>query len=120
MFKGKDIGTMRIRTRSDISPRSRQMKGARPMERTRRWHLNWPAFFAWPRPLVQHPTAKSAADALHPAARAAIYAAAFITGGIVMGFEMLGSRSLNPHFGSGLYTSAAPIPPGLVPPLPSP
>jgi spermidine synthase len=77
------------------------------MERTRRWHLNWPAFFAWPRPLVQHPTAKSAADALHPAARAAIYAAAFITGGIVMGFEMLGSRYLNPYFGSGIYTWAA-------------
>jgi len=56
---------------------------------------------------VQHPTGKSAADALHPATRAAIYAAAFITGGIVMGFEMLGSRYLNPYFGSGIYTWAA-------------
>jgi len=56
---------------------------------------------------VQHSTAESAADALHPAARAPIYAAAFITGGIVMGFEMLGSRYLNPYFGSGIYTWAA-------------
>jgi predicted membrane-bound spermidine synthase len=37
----------------------------------------------------------------------AIYAAAFITGGIVMSFEMLGSRYLNPYFGSGIYTWAA-------------
>ncbi len=41
----------------------------------------------------------------HPAA--AIYAVAFITGGIVMSFEMLGSRYLNPYFGSGIYTWAA-------------
>jgi spermidine synthase len=36
-----------------------------------------------------------------------IYAVAFITGGIVMSFEMLGSRYLNPYFGSGIYTWAA-------------
>ncbi len=38
---------------------------------------------------------------------AAIYAAAFVTGAIVMSFEMLGSRYLNPYFGSGIYTWAA-------------
>src|SRR5947209_20334232 len=36
-----------------------------------------------------------------------IYAIAFITGGIVMSFEMLGSRYLNPYFGSGIYTWAS-------------
>src|ERR1700689_5072085 len=38
---------------------------------------------------------------------AALYAAAFVTGAIVMSFEMLGSRYLNPYFGSGIYTWAA-------------
>jgi spermidine synthase len=44
-----------------------------------------------------------------PAAAAAvvIYLVAFITGAIVMSFEMLGSRYLNPYFGSGIYTWAA-------------
>src|SRR5215211_2658351 len=36
-----------------------------------------------------------------------IYMVAFVTGAIVMGFEMLGSRYLNPYFGSGIYTWAA-------------
>ena len=36
-----------------------------------------------------------------------IYLVAFITGTIVMSFEMLGSRYLNPYFGSGIYTWAA-------------
>lgn len=39
--------------------------------------------------------------------RTAIYAGAFVTGGIVMSFEMLGSRYLNPYFGNGIYTWAA-------------
>ncbi|MGZ3326597.1 MAG: spermidine synthase, partial [Xanthobacteraceae bacterium] len=39
--------------------------------------------------------------------RVLIYAVAFVTGGIVMSFEMLGSRYLNPYFGSGIYTWAA-------------
>src|SRR5262249_5513548 len=39
--------------------------------------------------------------------RAVIYAGAFVTGTIVMGFEMLGSRYLNPYFGSGIYTWAS-------------
>ena len=38
---------------------------------------------------------------------AIIYFAAFATGAIVMSFEMLGSRYLNPFFGSGIYTWAA-------------
>src|ERR671910_2542499 len=36
-----------------------------------------------------------------------IYVVAFITGTIVMSFEMLGSRYLNPYFGSGIYTWAS-------------
>src|SRR5262245_47338496 len=36
-----------------------------------------------------------------------IYLVAFITGAIVMSFEMLGSRYLNPYFGSGIYTWAS-------------
>src|ERR1044071_5134496 len=38
---------------------------------------------------------------------ATICLVAFITGGIVMSFEMLGSRYLNPYFGSGIYTWAS-------------
>jgi spermidine synthase len=36
-----------------------------------------------------------------------VYVAAFVTGTIVMSFEMLGSRYLNPYFGSGIYTWAS-------------
>jgi hypothetical protein len=36
-----------------------------------------------------------------------IYVVALVTGGIVMSFEMLGSRYLNPYFGNGIYTWAA-------------
>jgi predicted membrane-bound spermidine synthase len=39
--------------------------------------------------------------------RVVIYLVAFVTGAIVMSFEMLGSRYLNPYFGSGIYTWAA-------------
>ena len=38
--------------------------------------------------------------------RAVIFIVAFVTGAIVMSFEMLGSRYLNPYFGSGIYTWA--------------
>jgi predicted membrane-bound spermidine synthase len=38
---------------------------------------------------------------------AVLYIVAFIAGAIVMSFEMLGSRYLNPFFGSGIYTWAA-------------
>ncbi len=37
----------------------------------------------------------------------AIYGNAFLTGAVVMAFEMLGSRYLNPYFGSGIHTWAA-------------
>src|SRR3954465_11337829 len=36
-----------------------------------------------------------------------IYLVALVTGAIVMSFEMLGSRYLNPYFGSGIYTWAS-------------
>ena len=36
-----------------------------------------------------------------------LYFVAFLTGAIVMGFEMLGSRYLAPSFGAGIYTWAA-------------
>src|ERR1700681_2657842 len=36
-----------------------------------------------------------------------IYLVAFVTGAIVMSFEMLGSRYLSPYFGSGIYTWAS-------------
>src|SRR5215471_20422398 len=39
--------------------------------------------------------------------RAVLYAGAFVTGAIVMSFEMLGSRYLNPYFGGGIYTWAS-------------
>jgi spermidine synthase len=38
---------------------------------------------------------------------ALVYVNAFIVGTIVMSFEMLGSRYLNPYFGSGIYTWAS-------------
>src|SRR5438270_10876302 len=38
---------------------------------------------------------------------ATIYLVAFVTGAIVMSFEMLGSRYLNPYFGSGIYAWAS-------------
>src|SRR3974390_2083107 len=45
--------------------------------------------------------------AASPLLRTVLYAGAFVTGGIVMSFEMLGSRYLNPYFGGGIYTWAA-------------
>ncbi len=36
-----------------------------------------------------------------------VYLNAFVTGTVIMSFEMLGSRYLNPYFGSGIYTWAA-------------
>jgi len=50
---------------------------------------------------VPSPAPASWADA------AVLYVVAFIAGAIVMSFEMLGSRYLNPFFGSGIYTWAA-------------
>jgi spermidine synthase len=56
---------------------------------------------------VQHPPIEPPPGSSPAAASAAIYAVAFVTGAIVMSFEMLGSRYLNPYFGSGIYTWAA-------------
>jgi spermidine synthase len=42
-----------------------------------------------------------------PLFRIIIYVVAFVSGAIVMSFEMLGSRYLNPYFGNGIYTWAA-------------
>lgn len=39
--------------------------------------------------------------------RRGMYAVGFILGFVLMGFEMLSSRYLNPYFGSGIYTWAA-------------
>jgi spermidine synthase len=52
----------------------------------------------------------SAMDPVPPAAsasRVTVYLTAFVTGAIIMSFEMLGSRYLNPYFGSGIYTWAS-------------
>jgi predicted membrane-bound spermidine synthase len=57
--------------------------------------------------LVQRAPAESTASSSDAAAAVTIYAVAFVTGAIVMSFEMLGSRYLNPYFGSGIYTWAA-------------
>jgi len=52
-------------------------------------------------------TAAAGGAEIQTGAAGIIYVAAFITGAIVMSFEMLGSRYLNPYFGSGIYTWAA-------------
>jgi spermidine synthase len=57
-------------------------------------------------PNLQSSTAAKA-DGRALAFAAVIYVAAFIIGAIVMSFEMLGSRYLNPYFGSSIYTWAA-------------
>jgi spermidine synthase len=86
------------------------MKGAerqaRTMEQAGSGRLNWPAFLP-SEGLVQHPPIEPTPGSPDAAASAAIYAVAFVTGAIVMSFEMLGSRYLNPYFGSGIYTWAA-------------
>jgi spermidine synthase len=60
-----------------------------------------------PRPLVDHSPLEATAGPSRALAAAVIYTVAFVTGAIVMSFEMLGSRYLNPYFGSGIYTWAA-------------
>ena len=53
------------------------------------------------------PPADATAASLGPPAAVLIYVVAFVSGAIVMSFEMLGSRYLNPYFGSGIYTWAS-------------
>jgi predicted membrane-bound spermidine synthase len=56
---------------------------------------------------LEHSPFEATAGSVSATAAAVIYAVAFVTGAIVMSFEMLGSRYLNPYFGSGIYTWAA-------------
>ena len=56
---------------------------------------------------MDHSSLEATSGRSCPAVAAVIYAAAFVTGAVVMSFEMLGSRYLNPYFGSGIYTWAA-------------
>jgi spermidine synthase len=56
---------------------------------------------------VDHSPLEATAGPSRAFAAAVIYTVAFVTGAIVMSFEMLGSRYLNPYFGSGIYTWAA-------------
>ena len=77
------------------------------MEQARRWCLNWTVRPSLPRPLLDHAPLEATAGSVSATAAAVIYAVAFVTGAIVMSFEMLGSRYLNPYFGSGIYTWAA-------------
>jgi spermidine synthase len=56
---------------------------------------------------LDSPPAEGFAGPARPAAAALIYVVAFVSGAIVMSFEMLGSRYLNPYFGSGIYTWAS-------------
>src|SRR5919198_451781 len=58
-------------------------------------------------PVNQNSPARTADRIGFDAFAALIYLIAFVTGAIVMSFEMLGSRYLNPYFGSGIYTWAA-------------
>src|SRR5919198_2460848 len=77
------------------------------MEQAGSGRLNWPALLLPSEGPVQHPPIEPTSGSPDAAASAAIYAVAFVTGAIVMSFEMLGSRYLNPYFGSGIYTWAS-------------
>ena len=56
---------------------------------------------------MEHPPAEATTGPSQVAGAVVIYTVAFVTGAIVMSFEMLGSRYLNPYFGSGIYTWAS-------------
>ena len=56
---------------------------------------------------ITRATGTSATRSSATATSVMIYGIAFVTGAIVMSFEMLGSRYLNPYFGSGIYTWAS-------------
>jgi spermidine synthase len=56
---------------------------------------------------ITRATGSTATPSSATATSVMIYGIAFVTGAIVMSFEMLGSRYLNPYFGSGIYTWAS-------------
>src|SRR5262249_61323395 len=103
MFNGEDMGKIRIRAGSDISPRSRQMKGA--ARQPRAYGTN-PAItpklapsFPFPSEArVQRPHAESTAGSSQAAAAVTIYAVAFVTGAILVSFDSLGAPYLHPPF----------------------
>src|SRR5262245_19936894 len=94
------------RYKAKVAANEGRERQAGPMEQARCRRLNWPLSFP-SEGFVQHPPIEPTPGSPHAAATAAIYAVAFVTGAIVMSFEMLGSRYLNPYFGSGIYTWAA-------------
>ncbi len=56
---------------------------------------------------ADHHTQPQTATPQTPGLLRLVYFNAFSTGAVIMAFEMLGSRYLNPYFGSGIYTWAA-------------
>lgn len=57
---------------------------------------------------IEVPVGDNDANSRNPLRNAIVICiAAFVTGAIIMSFEMLGSRYLNPYFGSGIYTWAS-------------
>ena len=66
----------------------------------------WPCHSFVPRGFVDQAPARVTGGQPRAAA-VVIYCVAFLTGAIVMSFEMLGSRYLSPYFGGGIYTWAA-------------
>jgi len=76
-----------------------------------RCRIDWPGLLSPEEAVVTQQSAEAmiprAAGSSVTMAAAVIYCVAFVTGAIVMSFEMLGSRYLNPYFGSGIYTWAS-------------
>jgi spermidine synthase len=58
-------------------------------------------------PVEHYPAAEDGSAAPSALLLLIVYVVAFITGAIVMSFEMLGSRYLGPFFGSGIFTWAS-------------
>ena len=58
-------------------------------------------------PVEHRPAVEDGGEAPSALLLVIVYVVAFITGAIVMSFEMLGSRYLGPFFGSGIFTWAS-------------